>query len=308
MESAIQQANFLSVAAGVRRRDDLAVVDITGDDRLDWLNGQVTNDVRAATGTEGVYALAVTVRGKIMADLWVLHRGERLSVVLPRSAQAAVLASFDSQIIMEDVALEPATQEHVISVQGPRAAEVIEGDPLEHHRCDELGVGGYLVLVPDPAALDAALSRLVASAQRVSGGAVGDAGFELARLRAARGRFGVDFSEPHYPQEAGLIGRAVSFKKGCYLGQEVICTLENRGRTSRQLVLAAGALDAALEPGANLADAEGHLIGQVTSVCRDEERGATLALGYVKAAFANPGARLLAGTTALDVRARVGED
>src|SRR5687768_8057314 len=101
MDRASEEAKFLHETVGVRRRDDLLVVHVTGDDRLTWLNGQVTNDVRSAKPGTPVYALAVTVRGKIMADAWVLDRGDRLAVVLPRTASDRVLASFEQQIIME---------------------------------------------------------------------------------------------------------------------------------------------------------------------------------------------------------------
>ena len=82
----------------------------------------------------------------------------------------------------------------------------------------------------------ALFDRLAAEARRVGGGAVSEAGFDLARVRAGRPRFGRDFGAQQYPQEAGHKQRAVSFGKGCYLGQEVVCTLENRGRLTRRLV------------------------------------------------------------------------
>jgi folate-binding protein YgfZ len=307
MTSASDQARALSTSAGVRARDDLTLVHVRGDDRVSWLNGQITNDVREMTRGEGVYALAVTVRGKIMADVWALDRGDELALLLPESARAAVLESFERQIIMEDVELATDHALRVISVQGPRAAEVAREAGLEAHRCDELGAGGVFVLL-DAAARDDGLQRLLAAAERAGGREVEQSGFELARLRAGRARFGADFSDQNYPQEAGLKSLAVSFNKGCYLGQEVVCTLENRGRLSRSLVRleADGALE--LPRGTELRDAQDHAIGHVTSSAIDGERGVALALGYVKSAHADAGARVRAGDRELRVVARVGAD
>ena len=108
--TATAQAEALAHNAAAYVRDDLAVVAVYGEDRLRWLNGQITCDARNAVGNRGVYGLAVTVRGKIMADLWVLDRGEHLLVLMPRTALDTVLASFERQIIMDDVELrrEPA--------------------------------------------------------------------------------------------------------------------------------------------------------------------------------------------------------
>src|SRR5882672_6320506 len=108
--SVTEEAQALAHGLAARERDDLTLVRVRGDERRDWLNGQVTNDVRAAQGSQGVYALAVTVRGKIMADAWVLDRGEELAVLLPNATSAHVLESFERQIIMEDVELVPAPE------------------------------------------------------------------------------------------------------------------------------------------------------------------------------------------------------
>jgi folate-binding protein YgfZ len=310
MDRVSQEAQFLQDAVGVRRRDDLAVIHITGDDRLSWLNGQVTNDVRNVKPGAGVYALAVTVRGKIMTDLWVLERGERLAIVLPRTTEQRVLASFEQQIIMEDVELVPAPAVRVISAQGPAAATIIEGvaPELEIHQCDELGRGGWLGIAADDTTLQHAWTQLVQKAERVGGGEVSDAGFELARLRAGRPRFGVDFSDSHYPQEVGLVARAVSFNKGCYLGQEVVCTLENRGRASRRLVALAMPTDTAPAAGAAVCDTGGQVVGQLTSTCVDPTARRALALGYVKAAASDRGTRLQIGDSEATLLGVVGEN
>src|SRR5678810_1228786 len=94
------EADALLQHAGVRLREDLVLVHVRGDDRLTWLNGQITADARKAADGSAVYGLAVNVRGKIMADLWVLARGAELAVLLPAAALSTVLESFERQIIM----------------------------------------------------------------------------------------------------------------------------------------------------------------------------------------------------------------
>jgi folate-binding protein YgfZ len=302
-ESIAEQAQALVHAAGVRVRDDLALVRVSGDDRRSWLNGQVTNDVRELAPGASVYALAVNVRGKILSDLWVLDRGDQLVVLLPQTAQAAVLASFEQQIIMEDVELGFEPETLAISVQGPRAREVLgAGEPLgvETHAFDELGYGGMLVLC-SAAQGERVSAELRARACSVGGGAVSEQGFELARVRSGRPRFGSDFGDQQYPQEAGLKQLAVSFNKGCYLGQEVVCTLENRGRLSRELVRLAALEGPMPEVGAGLHDPAGAQIGKLTSVVHDPDLGRALALGYVKRAHAAAGGELHAGETRLQV-------
>jgi folate-binding protein YgfZ len=207
---------------------------------------------------------------------------------------------------MEDVELSAMPKTRVISVQWPRAHDVLEGHIVERHRADELGHGGYLALLPDDASLEAEWPQLRARAEQLGGGEVDETGFELARLRAGRALFGRDFWDQHYPQEAGLIARAVSFNKGCYLGQEVVCTLESRGRASRHLVRLEAPMQSGLAPGANLIDGENREVGQLTSIAPDPDRERAIGLGYVKTTVV-AGAELRAGEVRLRVGSPVGD-
>ncbi len=306
VSSAATQAAYFEHTAAVRERSDLCVLRIEGEDARSWLNGQVTNDVRGLHAGDGAYGLVVTAKGKVMADVWVLDRGEILGLAVPLSTRPALLARFETQIVMEDVAIadEPSS---VLSVQGPKAREVIAlaaVAPERVHGCDELGRGGVFVSAA-PEEKAALLATLVRSAERVGGGAVDDAGFELARIRIGRPRFGVDFSDRNYPQEAGLKDLAVSFSKGCYLGQEVVCTIEHRGQVNRYLVR----LESSVEPrtGDTITDADGSEVGAITSVVRDPERDCALALGYVKRPLACAGQALRAGDAVLTVHTLAGQ-
>jgi folate-binding protein YgfZ len=288
MLSTADQAHALAHAAAVRARDDLRVLRLRGEDQRSWLNGQVTADVRDLKSGVGVYALVINVKGRILSDLWVLDDGEGALALVPAATLDTVRATFDRQIIMEDVEVELDERFSVISIQGPRAAEVL--GTRASFTCDELGHGGAFVLVP-VAEASSALSALVHAAEQLGGGAADEAGFELARIRAGRPRLGADFGERTYPQEAGLKALAVSFNKGCYLGQEVVCTLENRGRLTRRLVRLE-AHEGQVQSGDELRDAEGNAIGAVTSATRDPRTEHTLALGYAKTAHSESGTAL----------------
>lgn len=132
------------------------------------------------------------------------------------------------------------------------------------------------------------------------GPTIDDAAWKLERVRAGVPELGADFGREHYPQEAGL-KRAVSFEKGCYLGQEVVCMLENRGQLSRRLVQLTGSK--AIE-GAALIH-EGKNVGSITSAVEDGARA--IALGYVKRAVASPGTKVESDGGPLEIVAIVGE-
>lgn len=247
----------MAIDAPMRRTIHDVVLRITGDDARSWLSGQVTNDVRSLTPGGAIYTLVLNTRGKILSDAWALDRDGELLLLVPERVSAEVRAHLEDHVIMEDVALEP-TGESVTWALG-----AIEGFP-----CDPLGLGARVLLGPcEPA-----------------GPEIDDAAWKLERLRRGVPELGADFGLDNYPQEAGLKA-AVSFEKGCYLGQEVVCMLENRGQLTRRLVM----LDGPAIEGAALHDG-GKVVGTVTSAASDPETGKTVALGYVKRAAAVPGA------------------
>lgn len=280
-----ERARWLATSAAVRSLND-AVLMVRGEDARSWLAGQITNDTHRMGPGDAVYALVLDARGKILADAWVVE-GDGLRLIVPRETEALLLEHFDKYIVMEDVELAPS-DEAVVTVQGPRAAEAVEAAGFSGAPCDRLGAGGRDVIVPS-GERDRALEALVRAAEAIGGGEVDEAAWELARLRAVRPRFGADFGPANYPQEAGLKRIAVSFDKGCYLGQEVVCTLENRGQLSRHLVRIESDVD--LAAGLELRR-DDKVVGQITSALRDPETAEVLALGYVKRASTAAGTSL----------------
>ncbi len=297
MSDPVHEANVLATSAGVRRLDD-EILRVSGEDARGWLRGQVSNEILGMSRGDAVYTLVLDVRGKIVADAWVIERADDLVMVVPAGTRAQLRDHFDKYIVMEDVELTDL-DEVVITVQGPRASDVAAG--RESFPCDRLGLGGRDLIVR-AADADDAERRLASAATALGGDRVGAQGWELARLRARRPRFGVDFGPAHYPQEAGLEHRAVSFEKGCYLGQEVVCTLQNRGQLSRRLV----ALSGSIAEGSELRQGE-RVVGQIVSAVADPEAGIARGLGYVKRIAAVRGAALTTDQGEAVVDAIVGE-
>ncbi len=286
MTTTASRATALEHTVGVRLLPDQRVVRVAGDDARTWLSGQVTNDLRAARAGDSVYALVLNGKGKIVADAIALDRGEDWLLVVPGSAATALLEHLERYIIMEDVTLTPLDDLAVLTAQGPSAHAAVAGAALVNAQVfpsDRLGTGGLDVLVPAHAA-SAALRALETAARALGGDGVDEDAWRLAALRLGRPQFGLDFGERNYPQEAGLRERAVSFTKGCYLGQEVVCTLESRGQLVRKLVLLEA--HAPLSPGATIRLGDGTELGSVTSAAADPARDVVLALGYVKRARA----------------------
>jgi tRNA-modifying protein YgfZ len=269
----------IASSAGVHRPDE-RLLRIAGPDARSWLGGQVTNDVRTLAPGRAVYTLILNARGKILSDATLYDRGD-LAMALPRDRADAIREHLEAHLVMEDVELD-WSDDVVATVQGPGAGEIVRG--FEAHENDRLGDGGFDVLASAGEA-----SAIYGALRERAGVEIDEASWEIARLRNARPRFGRDFGPDQYPQEAGLELRAVSFHKGCYLGQEVVCMLENRGQLTRRLAL----LEGAIEPSVGAALAlDGKTVGQITSAARDPESGRTFALGYVKRAHANEGTAL----------------
>ena len=245
---------------------ELATLVVTGGDRRTWLNGLITCDLTPMKDGEATYGLFVTQKGRVLSDAIVLLDGDRVLLAVPRGPLGDLRAALDHYLIMEDAEVTAGDFE-VTMVHGPRAGEVSAAMIAAGGRgatLDRTGLGGVVVFAESGVrkqvhdARDAALDAV--------GGAAGDdASWEAVRIERRVPRFGADFDSATYPQEAGLEKRAVSFSKGCYLGQEVVCMLEMRGHVKRKLVALRITGEMPL-PGAEVKDeAGGRRVGAITS-------------------------------------------
>jgi len=263
---------------------ELATLVVTGADRETWLNGLLTCDVVKAREGEAIYGLAVTQKGRVIADVLVLKHHEDVVVVVPARIRDELVTQLERYLIMEDAELAKGDA-NVFLAHGRRSTE-LGGAP-----CDRTGLGGALLLVASDAERDALIAAV-----GPAGGVVGDeAGWEALRLERGVPRFGVDFDEKTYPQEASLEKRAVSFDKGCYLGQEVVCMLELRGHVKRKLVSFVVDGEGAPTSGEIVTDRDGAEIGKVSSAVESPTLGHTVGIAMIKLAHTAPGTALRIG-------------
>lgn len=303
----VDQYNAAHNAAIVVDRSVCGTIALTGNDRASFLHALLTNDIGALPMGRGVYAAYLTPQGRMVSDMRVIETGNRMLLNVAREVAAPLAERFDRLIFSEDVQSRDVTGElAVIGVHGPSAARMIHqatgtsvADVADQYdnvtnesmtvvRDDSLGLPGYDLYVP---AGDAAAMR----AKLVNAGAVvaSDDTAETLRIEAGRPRFGVDMDTDTIPLEAGLEDRAISFTKGCYVGQEVIIRVMHRGhgRVARRLmslVLSNGAVPSR----GHAIHAGDRVVGEITSAAASPRHGAPLALGYVQRDFAVPGTEL----------------
>ncbi len=291
-----------------RRRGRIVV---SGRDRATYLQGLLTNDMPALKQGHGCYAAYLTPQGRMISDLLVYELGDVMLLTLPESTKDVVLAKLDQFIFSEDVQLGDVTDTFgSVAVVGPDAGLVVNaligidvatlaalpvhgnlrgtasGQPVIVLRVDDTGETGFELLVPAEA-LDQIRTLLLEA------GAVDadDATAEQLRIEAGVARFGQDMDEETIPLEAGIEAKAISFTKGCYVGQEVIIRVLHRGhgRVARKLV------GLTFDPAGEVPQPKTVLlidakeVGRITSSAYSPACGRPIALGYVKRDFIEPG-------------------
>jgi folate-binding protein YgfZ len=292
--------NALETSALVVRLAERTALTVVGADRVAWLNGLVTCDVTKVGVGQASYGLVVGTKGRIVADLFLVNAGERVVLLLPRDAAEAVRQLFEHHLVMEDAELGPSDTVSFFA-HGPGAAKVAAKAAeagADIATLDFTGRGGALILAEAgragvvEAAIDGALATLSPEGLRAD-----EARWREVRVRLGLPEWRTDFDETFYPQEASLETRAVSFSKGCYLGQEVVCMLQMRGRVTRKLLplaFAAGAADVAAKTEVHAEG--GAVVGKVTSFVAGPD---ARALALVKTSSADPGTALtIAGAKA----------
>ena len=289
----------LETASHAARTSDLIVLErergvlsVSGNDRASWLNGVVTCDVLAAKAGVAAFGVLLSKLGKIQTDFYVLTSEQVLLLALAPGTLDLVASDLDRMLVMEDAELgRPPQALATLALHGPRARELAQGAAklagAVWGELDRTGLGGAVLLVP-VGSVDAAIDSLV------SGGAELASGEDWLALRIERrvGLFGTDYGASDNPHEAALDRSAVSWSKGCYLGQEVVFMQDARGKLKRRLALLGveGGLPA---PGVTVHAPSGEPIGEVTSSSQSAARGGPVVLARLKAPHFEPGARLV---------------
>ncbi len=230
---------LLTQEAGVLERPGRAVLLLDGSEAADFLQGQVTNDVEALTPGHGCYAAFLTHKGKMLGDLRILDTGEELLLDTERGALQELFNMIRRYKLGRALELHKRTVElGLLSLIGPDARRVAGVDPGadEHANARD----GELLVVATDAGLDVFCPAPQTDAVRARFEAAGavpvaEEAAEVLRVERGRPRYGADLDDSVIPQEAGLNERAVSFTKGCYIGQETVARLFYRGKPNRHL-------------------------------------------------------------------------
>jgi aminomethyltransferase len=267
------------------------VLRLSGKKAVELLNSVLTNQVPEGAHL-GVYALLLNPKGRIQTDLRLLKGGEEVLIdVEPEGAAAAkgLLGRYAPfyRVGVEDLS-ETDAPWGVLGLYGPRAGDLLDGPELAEHETTWRSVSAVAVLVAGVSApvpgydLLGPADALSAAREHLAGrGAVyaGFGAYETARIEAGIPRFGSDITPDNFPAEASILERAVSFKKGCYPGQETVARMHYRGHPNRLLcrLIAHGPSP---EPGAPIVQ-NAKQVGRITSVAPLPVNGETLALGYL---------------------------
>jgi folate-binding protein YgfZ len=260
---------------------------LSGPDRVRYLNGQVTGDVAALTDGEARLAAVCTAKGRMEGAVHIAAHGDTLFLDAEPALRESLGARLEKYLIADDALFEDVTElwslSHVFGVTPPPQPET--GFVVHHER---YGLPGHDVWIPGSGAV-------------VVGESVDEDVVETLRMEHAIPRWGAELTTQTLPPEAGpAMLRAISYTKGCYVGQETIARLKSVGHVNRTLVLLRSATADFPAPGTKLVAGEKE-VGVVTSAGFSPRLGAGIALGYVPPALAAEGTSLRAGEVALTV-------
>jgi tRNA-modifying protein YgfZ len=277
----------LTEGCGLLDRSDRGKLALSGADARSFLQGQVTNDVEALVPGTGCYAAFLTPKGKMLGDLRILDTGEELLLDTERLALQGLFNMIRRFSIGYDVELHKRTLERgLVSLIGPEA-EAVSGVlelPIDEHSHRPVRIGEIPArAVRTESGIDllcdaAHTSELVAALEAAGARGVSENAAECLRIEHGRPRYGLDLDDNVIPQEAGLNARAVSFTKGCYVGQETVARLHYRGKPNRHL--RGLRLSAAAGTGDQVTF-EGRQVGSLGSVTLSPELG-PLALALIR--------------------------
>jgi folate-binding protein YgfZ len=285
----------------------------SGNDRIRFLHGLVTGDVAGQAPGQGCRAALLTPKGQVVSDMRIFVRPDDVRIVVDAGQAAPVATALARYAIMDDFAATPAPAFSLFALLGPAAAArldavgvapgTLSAAPALAHaevsalwlvRVRELGAEGFWVAGP-PDAVAAVRAKLAADVPELDAGAA-----EAARVAALEPRFGAEITADYFPMEVGL-GGAIDYGKGCYLGQEPIVRVRDRGHINWRLVGLDVVGPADPHPGDALTSEVKPKAGRITSAARlPDGRGVALAMAHVSLPV---GATVHAGSIEARIRA-----
>ena len=238
------QYRQLREECGLLDRSERGKLLVTGGEAAEYLQGQLTNDVEAIGPGGGLYAALLDRKGHMQGDMRVLRPGEGPDLLLDTEPEAleAVRRHLGMYKIGRDVDVVDVTAARaILSLIGPRAVEIAGSAALPENACEEVTIAGTQVLAVGTETgidliLEAEARERVGEALLAAGAAeVSPEAVEILRIEAGRPRFGAEMGAETMPAEAGIVEQAVSFTKGCYIGQETVARLHYKGKPNRHL-------------------------------------------------------------------------
>ncbi len=249
----------------------------SGPDRLRYLNGQVTQDLRKLSTDHALPACVTTAKGRLQADVWISDLGGALLVDAHPAVAESLLARLERYIVADDVSIEDQTSTHTLfhCLDKPSLpSTIVHTAPIQSSR---LGVPGWDLRVQTA---DRAAVKLV-----LESGDDSCADWELLRISNGVAAWGFELSEDSLPPEALLDRTHIDYHKGCYIGQEVLSRVKSIGHVNRRLVLlsanaAADSKGCQLFEPSNSSRDSAHSIGVITSITHSNQ--GSFALAYLK--------------------------
>lgn len=300
MNETLQREYDAAIAgAGVVRLRDWSTVRAAGNDRATFLHNMCTNDVKRLTAGEGCEAFFTDVKGKIVAHGFLLAGLDAIEIVTVPGTAPRLIAQLDRYVIREDVALSDESREVAwMLLFGEQARGILEravgadvgklsaawthrtfdvaGIAVRIARCELPWMGGFLLGCPNDAA--AAIEARLAAAGATIGS---EALWQTVRVESNWPLWGIDFDESNLPQEISRDAQAISFCKGCYLGQETVARIDALGHVNKQLVQVLFEGPTTPEVGADLFNGD-QPVGRVTSATTSSRWGGPAALAMVR--------------------------
>ncbi len=314
-------------SAGVLDLSFRSRIVLTGADRVRLLNGQVTNEVKGLPAGAGCYAALISNKGRMESDANIYILPNEILLDFEPGLTGAITQRLEKYIIADDVQVVDAAPHYgLLSVQGPRAWSVIAAlgiglaEPVKSFAWSSvndvtlgevycmnqprLGSTGFDLFVPSDS-LGAVADKLIAAANEVGGRACGWTAVDVARIEAGIPRFGVEMDATNLPPEAGIEARAISYSKGCYIGQEVIARLRTYGQVARALRGLRLADDQPLPARGDKLLVAGKEVGQVASAVHSLALGVNIGMGYVRREHNKIGSELTVKSAAGESVARI---
>jgi folate-binding protein YgfZ len=238
------QYRQLREECGLVEEAERGLLVVSGAEAAEYLQGQLTNDVEALGAGDAAYAALLDRKGHMQADMRVLRPGEEPELLLDLEREGLEAARRHLQMykIGREVEVSDESEAHtLLSLIGPRAVEIAGTAVLPEDACETTTISGArCVAVGTPSGIDlifaAAKRELVGEALLAAGAVeVTPEAVEILRIETGRPRFGAEMGTKTMPAEAGIVEQAVSFTKGCYIGQETVARLHYKGKPNRRL-------------------------------------------------------------------------